>query len=421
MINMNLTIVIPLFWKKNGDTKTTDSEPGEFIAKTPVNTETLERVIKSLNIPAHNNCRLIIVSAADSPDIAEEAETIIRNMLRTHYHRKDTLLFLDYHIKMLREKFREAEKTQFADIINLNNYSDLKNIGLVLSNLMESDLLIILEDDKTIEDPSFLMKAEDFIGKTVEGQSVFGKSGLYLFSNNENLFPVSGESRQSNIYWCSEAKINEAIKTYTEEKRRIAETALVFGGNMLIARQMFMEIPFDPNCIIGESEDYLINARMLGFAFFMDSGMKVRQIPSETNSPEWLSIRRDILHFLFERKKLQMSQNNQFLHPITTEEMSPYPGFFLTEDLNERIMNTSISLFQEYLERGEQENGVEATRNIKIATEYEGNLHNPAMEYFLFHRKWMKMMKWLKKEKESFKDILDACSLYPLTSSIAQQ
>lgn len=412
MINMNLTIVIPVFWTKTEEIETKSSELGNISARTFDKPGSLAKVLESLKILSRNDYTLLVISAADSPDLEEEAEIFTGKIIRKHYSGKNPLLFSHSHLRRILEKFSDEEKTRFADILNLNNYSGARNMGLVLSNLLGSDIAIMLEDDKIIEDPDFLEKAENLIGKEIEGRSVFGKGGPYLQKNNDYHIPVSRETRQSDIFWCKNTKLNEALKAFVGNKERITESPMVFGGNMTIAREMFMEIPFDPNCISGEDEDYLINARMLGFAFFMDSEMTVKQLSPETHPPRWWSMRNDILHFLFDRKKLQLSQSNQFLHPITSEEMNPYPGFFLGEDLNERIMNASISLFQEYLEEGEQNSGVEATRNIKIATEYENSLENPAMEYFRIHRKWTKMMKRLNDEKENFSGILEACSLY---------
>ncbi len=414
MIYMNLTIVIPVFWTKTENSETINDSFTNFHARTFDKPGNIEKVLESLKILPNNDYTLLIISATDSHDIEEEAEIVTRKIISKHYSGKNVLLFSCSQLKKVLDKFNKMNKSQFSDIINLNNCSGARNMGLVISNLLGSDLTILLQDDVIIEDPAFLDKAQYFIGKEIEGRTVFGKGGPYIQNSALHKFPISKEIKQSEVFWCKEEKLNEALKTFVECKERITESPIVFGGNMVISKEMFMEIPFDPNCVSGEDEDYLINARMMGFSFFMDSEMMVRQLPPDTLHPKWLSIRKDILHFLFDRKKLQLSQSNQFLHPISSEEMTPYPGFFLEENLNERIMNTSISLFQEYLEKGEQDNGVEATRNIKIATEYENNLENPAMEYFRIHRKWIKMMRWLKEEKNYFSDVLEACSLYSL-------
>lgn len=415
MIVMNSTIVIPVIWAKNVEKEKLIGISGDNETTTPNKSERLEKVIKSLGVLARNDYTLIVVSVTDSPEMEENAENVIKKIIGKHHYGKNILLFSSSHTRKILAKMFAAGFEQFSDAINLENKSGARNAGLVLSNLLGSDLTIFLEDDKIIEDPAFLDKAEKFIGKELEGRSVFGKGGPCLRNDADYYLPISGEPRQSDVFWCKEAKLNEALKAFAGSKERITESPIIFGGNMAIAREMFMEIPFDPYCVTGEDIDYLINARMMGFAFFMDSQMTVRQIPPDIHSPKWLKIRKDIISFLFDRKKLQQSQKNQFLHPISTDEMSPYPGFFLGEDLNERIMNTSISLFQEYLEKGEQDSGVEATRNIKIATEYENILDNPAMEYFRFHRKWIKMMRWLNEEKDKFSDILEACSLYSLS------
>lgn len=48
---------------------------------------------------------------------------------------------------------------------------------------------------------------------------------------------------------------------------RLKATPFVFGGNMVIHRNLFTVVPFDQNVRRGEDIDFLINARMLGFHF----------------------------------------------------------------------------------------------------------------------------------------------------------
>jgi len=99
------------------------------------------------------------------------------------------------------------------------------------------------------------------------------------------------------------------------------------------------------------------------------------------------------------------------------EELEPYPGAFLRDNLNEKIMNTSISLFQEYMEQGAGEDGIEATRNIKIASEYENSLKDPAMDFVFLQRKWKKLMNWLADERHNLKKALPE-QLHTVTSGI---
>ncbi len=64
--------------------------------------------------------------------------------------------------------------------------------------------------------------------------------------------------------------MNEAFGKIIGSDPRLKETPFVFGGNMVIHRDLFTVVPFDPEVTRGEDIDFLINAKMFGFKLLSD-------------------------------------------------------------------------------------------------------------------------------------------------------
>ena len=402
---MNISIVIPTYWKK------TNAEAGNngdiiYDHPTPLNQEgTLARALKSLNVLKNKDFQVFVIAASETEGIEDDVEKKVESIIKNSTSRK-IKLFSYSHLDSFKKKLKDMDKEMFTDFLSLRGYSQIRNVGLTLPHLMGSDLIVFFDDDEIYEDPHYLEKAVDFIGKRIENKTVLGKAGLYINEDGNYKLSIPDSIKQSDVIWDKTQKMNEAFDYVTKDRDRIVETPFAFGGNMVISKKMFMEVPFDPVITRGEDIDYLVNARMLGFSFFLDSELKIKHLPPETQKPKWLAIRQDIKRFLYEKKKIILSQKNQFLHPVYLEDMDPYPGVFLRDNLNEKIMNTSITLFQEYMEEANQDDGVEATRNIKIATDYEKSIDDPAMDFVRLSRKWKKFMTWIEDNRKQLHKLL---------------
>ncbi len=72
-------------------------------------------------------------------------------------------------------------------------------------------------------------------------------------------------------HWDQTDRMNEAVEEIIGRKPRLKETPFVFGGNMVVHREVFTHIPLDPNITRGEEIDFLINMRMFGYKFIRQS------------------------------------------------------------------------------------------------------------------------------------------------------
>ena len=162
--------------------------------------------------------------------------------------------------------------------------------------------------------------------------------------------------------------MNEAFDKVIGTEPRLKETPFVFGGNMIVHRDLFSVVPFDPKVLRGEDIDFLINARMFGFTFFLDNQLSIRHLPPIKTHPAWLQLRQDIYRFIYEKAKIEKQKEVRGMTKVYAEDFDPYPGCFLKGDLEEKIEQACTLLAEEYEANGDAEGSKEALNNIVLAT-----------------------------------------------------
>ena len=136
---------------------------------------------------------------------------------------------------------------------------------------------------------------------------------------------------------------------------------------MVVHREVFTHIPFDPNITRGEDIDFLINMRMFGYKFFLDNTLSIKHLPPPKPHQVWKQLREDIYRFVYERAKIRDQKPVEGMVSIQAEDLDPYPGAFLRDDLEEKINQASEVLAEQYREEGKEADAKEALRNIEIA------------------------------------------------------
>jgi hypothetical protein len=130
--------------------------------------------------------------------------------------------------------------------------------------------------------------------------------------------------------------MNEATETLEDEPGNVVLTPFCFGGNMEFTPELAASVGFDPGITRGEDIDYLINARMEGKQFFLRKDLRILHCPPSGGSYKDASVSKleqDVIRFMYERKKLRLSQEDTTFQPVTAEDLMPYPGEFLEGDL----------------------------------------------------------------------------------------
>ncbi len=104
-------------------------------------------------------------------------------------------------------------------------------------------------------------------------------------------------------YWNRFGSKTKVFDKIIGNEPRIKMTPFVFGGAMIVHRNLFKTVPFDPRVKRGEDIDYLINAKMFGFHFFLDRELSKKHLPPKKHHPVWKSFREDTNRFLYEKKR----------------------------------------------------------------------------------------------------------------------
>ena len=169
---------------------------------------------------------------------------------------------------------------------------------------------------------------------------------------------------------------------------------------MVIHRNLFMKVPFDPMVPRGEDIDYLMNAKMFGHSFMLDNKLAIKHLPPEKSHPTWKRIREDIYRFVYERAKLMSQKETDGMLLLSADNMGYYPGNFLRDDLEEKIANACQLLSEEYLATGDTVGSEEALRNIDLSLDDAVPDLEPFGHLCDLQKRWSELMTYIADREE---------------------
>lgn len=289
-------------------------------------------------------------------------------------------------------QFVKTYKFSKEFISKLNNYSygGIRNNGLIVGLIKRIDNIIFLDDDEIVENNKYMLKAVECIGRKIRKKRLLGKTGYYLDKNN-NYRPLAIKVPKWRKHWLKQKHLNK-IYNRIKSKKRFHETSDALGGNMVINRDLFSIVPFDPYIHRGEDVDYLLNVKHFNFRFLFDNQLVVKHLPPPSRVPYWLKLRKDIYRFIYERKKMEYFN-------FSINDLDSYPKFFLRKSLEGRAITTSIELAKYYLKNKDRIGYEESLKNTKLV-EYEAKSYakKNAPKYFKFQKEWTKLSLLIQKK-----------------------
>lgn len=405
---MKATMVIPSYWAREQAVGTRETD-AVYDHPTPLDTEgTLKRALESLRILKDKDFNLAVIAVANAEDIAERVEEKVSDIISSVPSDMPVYFFSHSHLSQVHKALKQAHGERFCELLNLCGYSNIRNLCLFLPHLLGSDIAVLIDDDEVFEDPTFMSKAREFIGRTLNDEFIGAVAGYYLQPDGDWL--MKREITEWMKYWDKIDTMNEAFEQIIGRGPRLKETPFVFGGNMIVHRKIFTRIPFDPNITRGEDIDFLINMRMFGHKFFLDNTLSIKHLPPPKSHPIWKQMREDIYRFVFERAKLrnQGSDVKGMVH-VSAGDLLPYPGAFLMDDLEEKIAGASMILAELYRSDGKESDRVETLKNIDIATGDDLPTANAFHKLLDIQKLWEKMIK-LSSRKEIKNQLTQAVS-----------
>jgi hypothetical protein len=396
---MKLTMVIPSYWARESEVGWKGGD-AIYDHPTPLDAEgTLLRAIESIAILKDKDFQLVIIAVATAEDIENKVEKKVANIIKSTSATIGVkiLLFGHAHLTQIHNLMLREGKKEYIDLLQLRGYSNIRNLCLFIPHILGSEVAVLIDDDEVFEVPDFMSKAKEYIGKDIEGRMVNAVAGYYLQPDGD--YGVKKSFRPWMKYWDKYDRMNEAFDKVIGTEPRLKETPFVFGGNMLIHRNLFTVVPFDPNVTRGEDIDFLINARMFGFHFLLDNQLSIKHRPPSKTHPTWMQLREDFYRFIYERAKIEHQKEVKGMTGVYPEDFDPFPGYFLKRDLDEKIEKSCKLLSDEYLAHGDRKGSEETLKNIVIAKTDAVPKYDPFQRLCELQKRWQELMEWTSKRE----------------------
>ena len=409
---MNTLMVIPTYWSRDS---ATGWQPGDAVYDhpTPLDQEgTLLRTLESLNVLSNTDYSLAILACATAPDIEQAVEERVTNMVRAAEPPVETYVISHSHLHALRRELEAAGRDDLAGVLSLTGYSNIRNMCLFVPYVLGAEVAVLIDDDELFDDSQFMDKARQFIGSRFMGQTIDGVAGYYINARGTYYDDVPEEIHWMT-YWDRFGSKREAFDQIIPGEPRLKRTPFAFGGCMVIHRSLFRSVPFDPRVTRGEDTDYVLNARMFGFDFFLDNQLYIQHRPPPKTHPTWQRFREDVFRLLYSKAKIDGQTPQVNMDIVTAEDFDPYPGEFLKDTLDDKILKTNLILALDYLANDRVEDARETIRNIWLAKTKAIPKDNPFETYLAFQRRWRALRKLARRElSEAFYTILQRGHIY---------
>ena len=406
---MKKCVVIPTYWgRKKGElSKKSD---GIYDHPTPIDEEgTLQRTLESMKILNDKKFKLIIPVCPVDLELEEEAVNNVKRIIeKSNIDEIETYIFTPSTLTEIENVFVE-NGYRGSDLLSLNGYSNIRNMCIYAAQLISADVAILIDDDEVFENPNFINMATEHIGMRKYGNVIYGVAGYYL--NKFNEFYDDVDIVPWMTYWNRFGSKTEAFDKIIGQGPRMKVTPFAFGGAMVIHKNLFQLVPFDPKIRRGEDIDYLMNSKMFGYDFFLDNELNIKHLPPPKSSPVWKRFREDIYRFLFEQDKINNQKDVNYMTKVSSTDFDPYPGDFLREDLEDKIFKTNVLLALDYLANGDVEGCRESIKNVYLS-KYEAKPHFDVFDdYMRTQRDWISLIKRTIKLRRNLRKIMESYNL----------
>lgn len=384
-------IVIPTFWTK-ADRSVNDRLVNIYDHPTPIDQEgTLARTLDSLGI-LEGNFKVVIIPAVTDPELENELAPRLAAITRP-FSDLEILIFGRSELKKIHHRLEDSELKDVLPLLDPEGYSNIRNLGLLVAQILHFDSIFFIDDDEVVLDPEYLKKGAAAFGQQIGEEKVLGLTGYYI-KNKEGEYLGSDEIPWWDKFWRKGWAMNQCLKEIGRGAG-LKKTTLALGGAMVIHRELFEKVPFDPNIVRGEDVDYLINAMMYGHHFFLDSQLSVLHLPPES-SDHVFGLRQDIYRFVYEQHKLDYSHSKIDLRKITPLDLMPYPGLFLKHNI---VVKSFLAALMTSLRDIREDDFRAHLSNLKVALfEAPAFARHNCRKYFEFQLRWAELMQAMKED-----------------------
>ena len=370
---MKQCIIIPTYWSMQGieswktfDHPTPIAESGT-IGGTLANLAEMNFGVPVVLFPAPTDAKI---------------ESRVRELAAPH--KLDLHVFSGDELERVRTLFADAGfPSDLVPDLHMNSYGAIRNMGLIFAALKGYDFVVQIDDDEIIEQRDFFDIAASPLGTKIGGDIVWGTTGFYR-DKNDNVF-YDGQAAFTFKNWPKDELFNEAVKRNWQQPARLGACIEAHGGAMVIHRNMFTAVPYDPYGTRGEDDDYAINALHKGLKYFFDRDLWVRHVPPERKGAFWSRQRQDIIRFKYLREKVRLMK-------LAPDALGVFIGAFVRDDLEYRAVSSCVDAALQFVDRDRAEFG-EFLNNAVLAVELSQIEMSARADRFLrFTDAWSRVM-----------------------------
>ncbi len=384
-------VAIPTYWTYPGGK---GLEAVIFDHPTPLDSPgTLRRTLESLIPLVSPGVEVGVVAAATAPALEAAVARRVREGIASPPLPYLVRLFAASHLQILQDFCRTQGRAEWLPFFSLGGYSQIRNLTLILATIGDAGAMLSLDDDEVIADPKFLAKIEEDLELLGREHPIFGLAGAYENADGSVLLPEPNDPWAEA--WPKMQWLNAALKELVLDGPRLKPTPLGFGGNLVVPAALGRRLPFDPALTRGEDTDYLLNARLLQIPFFLDNTVRIIHLPPEKPHPPWLRLRQDLMRFCYTRLKLRQQEPGPGRAAVTPQELKPYPGNFLEDDLALRAFLSHNLLSRHYLAQGDSEAALQTMENLAMMDRLEHANINVYQAYLETVGHWQALQDWL--------------------------
>ena len=373
---MKNIVFIPTYWVNKEEKYKTVFDHDSLLSSDGTIGRTLQSFVKK-----KLSYDVLILTVPKTKEVDDKIDRIVKKFPKLDI----TVLNKKKYERIIRKVKRTKVSREFKSKINLDDYPGVRNIGLIYAITNNYDNIIMIDDDEVVTDDDYFNKAVYGIGDKIHGKRLLGKTGYYI--NKSGVYEKKQKDPILRKLWLKGTLITKAINKAINRKQRLNNTSMALGGNMVLNKKLFYQVPFDPYLTRGEDVDYLMNAKHFGYLFLMDKELKILHLPPKNLTHAWKKIRRDIYRFTYLKEKLKFLK-------ISIRDTQPYPGFFLSKNLNYKIKKLNKNYAEDCIEKNRLDEAKEYQKNsteiLDAAIEYA---EENAKKYFSFQKEWVKFTK----------------------------
>lgn len=336
VVGVESVIVIPTYWS---DEHREPHAPGLYDRSIDLNNPEpeLDRCLASLE--QVRDLAPIVLLVVCPLSATNDVTLRVRRIVAAHPSLQVTLV-TNVEAARIMDRVNEIAPNGSGECVSLRGYGAIRNMGLAVASILRCASVIFLDDDEVVIAPDFMERAQYAVGRdTRQGLPILAKSG-YFYDENGSALADSSKAGITTRWWTKRLDFNEWMEDALSGTR-ISRSNYLCGGCFIVHARAYRRVSFDPYITRGEDFDYLCNLRLHGLDVWFDNQWVVQHLPEprDQRAPRFMQ---DVYRWYYERAKLADASRRNELNSVTAASLMPYPGPWISSELDERVRKTAF-------------------------------------------------------------------------------